>query len=859
MGDLEQLDDLAAKAAAQQSNKNAGNPGGNSDPSDRSANSRPSGKSRGGSDTSAPGTKNEKGQNYSFDMGDLEQLDDLAAKAAAQQSNKNAGNSRGRSGRSDHTGNNASKDYSFDAGDLDDLDALAVKAASSGKASSKRSGGSNTSAPRTENEKGQDYSFDMGDLEQLDDLAAKAAAQQSNKNAGNSRSKSDPSANKGNNDADQDYSFDMSGLDDLAKIAARKSGKDLPSGRSFDDQSGRAAKQTQSPSNRNSSDSKKGDLNATVELQDDAISDAVAALATLPSMQNLISSKGSACSVCKVNPQESNQLCKSCKLLQERAPAPKKAAFVAGKLLERTLQKPQNQADYSALAAQILEQIVRVIKLAKDAAEETEAYDWGLELVNLSSQLAKVGFPYVAALSSNTLTPSDAVSKRDEIVKYIHAIDDLLQREPRASNNNSRENHNNRTKNRNAKRDRDATKAKLDDLKWGGANFLRDLTTAITAILQDGKQVVNDPDLLEADVGRLSNAIQRFTAACSPVILAARDNNERAFLAAKPVFDREHASLIHALNSVGYGVGSAPIRSDAGTQMARSTTPSGAQMASSNRTGSRNIIARAADAEESAHRLQQIQEHLKTIVEPKGSDAEKKTFDKYVTEIADAVTDVLHQSSGAVDNFDYNRFASNLERASQFSVEAAARLTDRNEQRNIIADLYLFLELSKQLVLAISDVARGAADLSQLRTIKAKWIEFFKRFLQTLHDSKSAKDGDAPICAGCNKEIASKYNVVSGKSWHTECMRCAFCKVPLKDGAYFDVKGEMGCEPCARNQLSSTKCTRCKGGISGPYYSCGTNKFHKECFVCNTCGIAISGSFYPSDNFPYCPTCGANK
>ncbi|KAF7229600.1 PDZ and LIM domain protein 7-like [Nothobranchius furzeri] len=112
--------------------------------------------------------------------------------------------------------------------------------------------------------------------------------------------------------------------------------------------------------------------------------------------------------------------------------------------------------------------------------------------------------------------------------------------------------------------------------------------------------------------------------------------------------------------------------------------------------------------------------------------------------------------------------------------------------------------------------------------------------------------GRTPVCGSCNKIIRGRYLVALGQSWHPEEFTCSHCKAVLEEGGFFEERGSVYCTKCHDNRYAST-CAKCKKKISGEIMHALKMTYHVQCFKCAACKVPIRNqAFYMEEGEPYC-------
>ncbi|XP_077388876.1 PDZ and LIM domain protein 7-like [Festucalex cinctus] len=112
--------------------------------------------------------------------------------------------------------------------------------------------------------------------------------------------------------------------------------------------------------------------------------------------------------------------------------------------------------------------------------------------------------------------------------------------------------------------------------------------------------------------------------------------------------------------------------------------------------------------------------------------------------------------------------------------------------------------------------------------------------------------GRTPVCGACNKIIRGRYLVALGRSWHPEEFTCSQCKVVLEEGGFFEERGSVYCTKCHDNRYAPN-CAKCKKKITGEIMHALKMTYHVQCFKCAACKTPIRNqAFYMEEGEPYC-------
>ncbi|KAK2566917.1 LIM/homeobox protein Awh [Acropora cervicornis] len=98
-------------------------------------------------------------------------------------------------------------------------------------------------------------------------------------------------------------------------------------------------------------------------------------------------------------------------------------------------------------------------------------------------------------------------------------------------------------------------------------------------------------------------------------------------------------------------------------------------------------------------------------------------------------------------------------------------------------------------------------------------------------------------CAGCKGRIMDRYLVkVSGKAWHTSCLKCCMCGLELgKEATCYTKEDRIYCKTDYARQFG-TKCARCGRSIHANDWvrRARSSVYHLACFACDACKRQLS-------------------
>jgi hypothetical protein len=138
-------------------------------------------------------------------------------------------------------------------------------------------------------------------------------------------------------------------------------------------------------------------------------------------------------------------------------------------------------------------------------------------------------------------------------------------------------------------------------------------------------------------------------------------------------------------------------------------------------------------------------------------------------------------------------------------------------------------------------------------------------------DAKSAGDDqdidpmrgfNAKTCVKCNHNITVGLDY-NGASYCAECFTCSRCKSPIDVTQGFLPQGnKVFCTLCAHAANGPTvqatqkhKCHGCSEEIDGKFLKIDGKFWHKECFVCGTCGVSLEAGYAIKGKKRFCPNC----
>lgn len=113
-------------------------------------------------------------------------------------------------------------------------------------------------------------------------------------------------------------------------------------------------------------------------------------------------------------------------------------------------------------------------------------------------------------------------------------------------------------------------------------------------------------------------------------------------------------------------------------------------------------------------------------------------------------------------------------------------------------------------------------------------------------------------CEACNKEILDNYSYINGYYYHEDCVKCYSCEKHVDDENCFVVQGRIMCKDCII-QAQKYVCTACKEPILSKKDKVkleGGDSYHTTCLGCYKCGVPLTPTtFIEMDNKTFCKTC----
>ncbi|MCJ1446382.1 MAG: hypothetical protein MMC23_006887 [Stictis urceolatum] len=114
--------------------------------------------------------------------------------------------------------------------------------------------------------------------------------------------------------------------------------------------------------------------------------------------------------------------------------------------------------------------------------------------------------------------------------------------------------------------------------------------------------------------------------------------------------------------------------------------------------------------------------------------------------------------------------------------------------------------------------------------------------------ARRATTGNKGSCRGCGdpikgKSVSSADGRLTGR-WHKHCFVCETCREPFQTMDFY----VLGNRPyCSRHyhELNRSMCTKCDRGIEGHYVETDRQlKFHPHCFTCQDCHLILRDNYF---------------
>ncbi|EAY10902.1 LIM domain containing protein [Trichomonas vaginalis G3] len=114
------------------------------------------------------------------------------------------------------------------------------------------------------------------------------------------------------------------------------------------------------------------------------------------------------------------------------------------------------------------------------------------------------------------------------------------------------------------------------------------------------------------------------------------------------------------------------------------------------------------------------------------------------------------------------------------------------------------------------------------------------------------------LCEVCKKSITGEYKFVNGIYYHVQCLKCASCLKVLSDDNAYQFQGYMMCKECILAAMNR-RCKACNLLILNPADGVTLHTgevFHSNCIGCYRCCMPIKGqSYIEIDGKVYCKAC----
>ncbi|KAI8384987.1 uncharacterized protein BYT42DRAFT_564301 [Radiomyces spectabilis] len=115
-------------------------------------------------------------------------------------------------------------------------------------------------------------------------------------------------------------------------------------------------------------------------------------------------------------------------------------------------------------------------------------------------------------------------------------------------------------------------------------------------------------------------------------------------------------------------------------------------------------------------------------------------------------------------------------------------------------------------------------------------------------------------CAGCDKPISGMAITAAGSKWHADCFKCRHCGQDLEHIAFYEKDGQPYCA-LDYHELFSTRCDYCNTPIEEKSISALGKHYHVGHFFCRECGKPFdeSSAYMVHEGHPYCEKDYLNK
>jgi len=109
-------------------------------------------------------------------------------------------------------------------------------------------------------------------------------------------------------------------------------------------------------------------------------------------------------------------------------------------------------------------------------------------------------------------------------------------------------------------------------------------------------------------------------------------------------------------------------------------------------------------------------------------------------------------------------------------------------------------------------------------------------------------------CGGCGLAMTGQGVMALNKPWHKECFVCTTCGTSLMKGGFHEHEGKLYC-PSHYEEQFAAKCHECHKPIKGQYLQIDNHDYHPECFVCTQCRGSLAAGYITRGGKPYCGSC----
>lgn len=127
----------------------------------------------------------------------------------------------------------------------------------------------------------------------------------------------------------------------------------------------------------------------------------------------------------------------------------------------------------------------------------------------------------------------------------------------------------------------------------------------------------------------------------------------------------------------------------------------------------------------------------------------------------------------------------------------------------------------------------------------------FLRQLESIDEGPGAV-GSADRCSGCREPLGAEMVEAKGKRFHPACFKCW----KLEGGYGAPKRGNV---PCTSASPVAENCAGCQQPLAGQFTQVGKRNYHPGCFVCRTCGGALSSGFCSIDGDCLCEGCAKKR